>query len=255
MSHRSCLRLLAAASAAGCLMGLSAPAQATAATYRYGTAQTFGCDGVADTQPEDFDFNPIKGDRKKLRLAALAPSGSQALVSGGIALGHLPRMNVKAVAAEIAPGCRASAAHAEGIVFFQDDIEVKAGDLPAGTPVTYTANIDFALDMPRAGNGCNYAPFFRAFLSLSGPYTIWNPISPFNGTYRMSLTKTVAVGDTLSLIAEIRGSVDASRVQDAGTYCAENSVRMLDSARVLLTTDVPGANTTSLKGVRYGSAR
>ncbi|MBQ0959783.1 hypothetical protein KAK06_12600 [Ideonella sp. 4Y11] len=255
MSHRSCLRLLAAASAAGCLMGLSAPAQANPSTYRYGNAQTYGCDGVADTQPEDFDFDPIKGERKKLKLAALAPSGSQALVSGGIALGHLPRMNLKALAAEIPPDCRVSAASAEGIVFFKDDIEVKAGDLPAGTPVTYTANVDIALDMPREGNGCNSVPFFRAYLNLSGPFTIWSPSAPFNGTYRMSLTKTTVVGDTLSLDVEIRGYVDALRVLGSNTFCAENTLRMLDSARVSLTTDVPGANTTSLKGVRYGAAR
>ncbi|MBQ0942808.1 hypothetical protein KAK07_05645 [Ideonella sp. 4Y16] len=255
MSHRSYLRLLAAASAAGCLMGLSAPAQATPTTYRYGTAQTFGCDGVADTQPEDFDFNPIKGERKKLKLAALAPSGSQALVSGGIALGHLPRMSLKALAAEIPPNCRVSAASAESIVYFKDEIEVKAGDLPAGTPVTYTANVDFAIDMPREGNGCNSVPFFRAYLNLSGPFTLWNPVAPFNGTYRMSLTKTMAVGDTLSLGVEIRGFVEASRFLGSNTFCAENTLRMLDSARVSLTTDVPGANTTSLKGVRYGAPR
>lgn len=254
MMNRSCLRLLAAASVAGCLMALAAPAQSARIAYN-SNARTFGCDGVTDDPPEVFDFNPAKDTRYSIQAAARAPSGSRARVAGAAVLGRLAPLQLKTVAAELQPSCRSSAAEAAGVVSFADEIDVTAGDLPVGTPVTYTATLDLAVAMPRAGNGCTSLPFFRAYLNLSGPFTVWSPTAPFDGTYRMTISKTVAVGDRLSLVAEAMAAADASRIVDSPTFCADNRVRMTDAGRITLTADVPGANTTSVKGIRYGLPR
>lgn len=255
MIHRSCLRLLAAASAAGCLLGLSAPAQATPKTYHNSYAMTFGCDPVTDRPPESWDFSPTKGDRRGFSSVARAPSGSRARAAGAIILGRLPALHLKALAAPIPPGCFSSAAEAKAITYFTDEIDVTAGDLPVGTPVTYTATLDLVVDMERPGNGCETWPTLRGYLALSGPFATWTPIPPFHGTHRLTVAKTAAVGDRLALSAEVRSQVNAMRSTGSNTWCSDNMVRMPDAGRITLTTDVPGANTTSISGIRYGLPR
>jgi hypothetical protein len=255
MMNRTCLRLLAAASASGCLLCLSAPVQAQSRTYRSGVAQVSGCEQVIDISPEVYNYDPVKGDRQRTRSMARLDSGTKARATGGVVLGSLVPLHVKAVSTEIQPGCTFSSAFAQAVTSFTDWIDVTAGNLPVGTPVTYTATIDYALEMPRPGDGCFYYPNFRSLLGLGNAFGVWNPGAPFSGTHRMTVSKTVAVGDRMLLEAEAWASVSAQRNLDSENFCAENSVRMTDTARITLTANVPGANTTSIKGIRYGLPR
>lgn len=255
MMNRPCLRLLAACSAAGCLMGLSAPAQAAPFTQRYSDAVTYGCDAVSDISPMFRNDDPTKGVRERIRSVIRAPSGSKARATGGVLLGGVLPLHVRAQSSEIQPGCDWSGASAQTLSIFSDEIEVTAGDLPVGTPVVYTATIDFALEMPHPGDTCVHMPFFNAYLRLSDAYTNWSPAAPFHGNYRMTVSKTTAVGDRLSLGTEALAYVFAPRFRNYDILCVENSIRTTDTARITLTADVPGANTTSVKGIRYGLPR
>lgn len=246
-------RLALLAGLLACTLGSTA--QAFSGMNQDTKAVTYGCDAGEDDPPYWFivDVGAVMRERYSQRASRVAPSGDLARTGGSVTMGRLPPLHAKASAAPLVPGgCAFSGASASRTAGFWDELVVSAGDLPAGTPVTYTATIDLPVELKQTGESCATPPFFLGTLELNLTQVQWEQSGVYSGTHQMTVSATTAVGETLPLYFGVMAVAQAyRRATDIG-YCADTSIRLLDTARVKLTADVPGANMVSVNGVRYG---
>jgi hypothetical protein len=219
-------------------------------------AETY-CADVRDDPPE-FKLNnggPEMLVRHPMAALARSADGSYSRTSGGVRMGVLSPLRVVSRAAELTPGCQLSGGRAYGTTMFIDNINVTAGDLPPGTPVTYTATVDLPVRIHQTGTGCIIPPFLQATVGLQQVRSSWTLNDHFNGTHRLTTSFTTAVGETLEVVLHVLAIASSSRASYDDWTCDMTSVRLLDSARVVLTADVPEANMVSVNGVRYDKPR
>lgn len=223
-----------------------------AMVHEDGYASTGGCDPVSNNPPAFIlqDAGDVMRERHVASVSAVAPSGNWALYEGSVKLGKIWPFRARARAVDTR-GCTQQQAQAVTAFRFDDVIDVTAGSHAEGTPVTYTATVRLPVNLQGRGTRCGVNSTFSGMLWINDQLARWQTSGPYEGAQDLVVSAVVRVGDRMRFGLSTDATVSAVRYSGSDNICAYNEVALTEAARIALTADTLGANTTSINGVRY----